>query len=68
MTNYHVFDEKEKSGAQMVAMFHHDSTEKKPFEILLEPLQLVARSKKEVWTSHKHFNVLLFFMTCMGCA
>ena len=69
MTNYHVFVEKEKSGAQMVAMFHHDSTEKESFELLLEPFRLVASSRKEVWTSHKHFNFLLFFMIVyMGCS
>ena len=62
MTNYHVFVEKEESGSQMVAMFHYDSSKKTPFKLLLEPFKLLASSEEEVWTIHKHFNVLLFFM------
>jgi hypothetical protein len=50
MTNYHVFLEKEKRGGDMIAVFHHESTEKEAFELPLVPFKLHAKSKGEVCT------------------
>ena len=45
MTNYHVFLEMKKRGDGMVAVFHHESTEKESNEFALEPFVLFAHSK-----------------------
>jgi hypothetical protein len=50
MTNYHVFLETKKRDDNMVAVFHHESTEKEAFELPLVPFELHAQSKGEVCT------------------
>ncbi len=49
MTNYHVYLEMNKRGDDMVAVFHHESTEKEPFELPLVPFKLHAQNKVEVF-------------------
>ena len=55
MTNHHVYLAQKNTGAGMVAVFHHDSTEKESYEILLEPFKIFAHSKGEVCLNvHQH--------------
>ena len=46
--NYHVFCQMKQHDDHVVAVFHHDGTEKEPCEIRLVPFALLARSKEEV--------------------
>ncbi len=45
MTNYHVFLQNIQYGEDMVAVFHHEGTEKEPFELPLVPFNLLAHSE-----------------------
>ncbi|XP_028405336.1 uncharacterized protein LOC114527833 isoform X2 [Dendronephthya gigantea] len=44
MTNFHVFQKKQENSDDMVAVFHHESTESESLELLLVPFRLFASS------------------------
>jgi hypothetical protein len=57
VTNYHVFREMKEHGDGMVAVFHHENTEKESFELSLVPVMLLAHSKEEVCTT----SILVYY-------
>ena len=44
MTNYNDFLKKKERGDDMVAVFHHEGTEKEAFEVPFKPLVLLGHS------------------------
>ncbi len=45
MTNYHIFLETKQCCDDMVAVFHHEGTDKEAFELPLVPFKLLAHNK-----------------------